>query len=225
MSARNGREGSDRAPAGPTGPAGADSSPEDEFEIIEVVGVNETDPPAVVAHGEGREVPPEEPAGPPPSEDLQEALREKEHYHDLWLRQQAEFDNFRKRTALNAERQRTGVAADLVRCLLPVLDNLERALRHSTREDPLRSGVALIRQQMLEVLGKEGLAPIEAVGARFDPHHHEAVEVRDADGCEEGIVLEEVQKGFTFKDMLIRPALVKVSSGRGGATGAQSAAD
>lgn len=213
MSAGDGGDASDRAGAASKGAGGEAPSADDEIEILEVVGVNETEPPAVPAPPEAHASAPAEPAGAGQAE-LEAAVREKDRYHDLWLRQQAELDNFRKRAERDVERQRANAAADLVRRLLPVLDSLERAIRSSTGDDPMRRGVELIHQQMLDSLIKEGLRVIETRGERFDPHRHEAVEVLDAEGCEEGVILEEMQKGFMYNDRLIRPALVKVSSGR-----------
>ncbi|HZM71200.1 MAG TPA: nucleotide exchange factor GrpE [Candidatus Cryosericum sp.] len=197
-------------------------SADDEIEILEVEGINETERPTIVVPAEIRAAVPAEPAGPSQA-DLEEAVREKERYHDLWLRQQAEFDNFKKRADRDLERQRANAAADVFRRLLPVLDNLERALENSAGDDPLRQGVSLIHQQMLDTLAKEGLETIAAKGERFDPSRHEAVEMVDAEGREEGVILEVVRKGFMHKDRLIRPALVKVSSGRGAAGPARSA--
>ena len=213
MAARKGGEGSGRAASGPKpkGPAAGDSAADDEFEILEVTGVNETEELEGAKHEESAPPPPAEPPPSRPSEELKEALREREHYHDLWLRQQAEFDNFRKRSEREGERQRSNAAADLIRRLLPVLDNLDRAIRTSAGDDPLREGVVLIRQQLVDLLGKEGLQAIASLGAPFDPHRHEAVEVLDVPGCEAGMVLEEMQTGYMFKDRLIRPTLVKVS--------------
>jgi molecular chaperone GrpE len=226
MSARSGGDGSERAGAARSGgaPGGAprpEGSADDEIEILEVVGVDETGAAAPDRFGAPAESS-VAPAGPSQA-DLDQAVREKERYHDLWLRQQAEFDNFRKRAERDVERQRANAAADLLRSLLPVLDSLERALRSSAGDDPMRRGVELIHQQMLESLAKEGLEVIATLGERFDPALHEAVEVLDAEGCEQGVIVEEMQKGFVYKERLIRPALVKVSSGRGRTAGARTA--
>jgi molecular chaperone GrpE len=190
------------------------SSTDDEFEILEVEGFNETEP---------MEAPPIDPdpvalSDEPPADaaELEAALRDKERYHDLWLRQQADFANYRKRVDRDVERICTGALADLVRLLLPVLDNLERALsadEPGDRENPMRRGVELILKEMLDVLGKQGLRAVASVGSPFDPNQHEAVEVQAADGIEDGIVIETMQKGYIFQERLIRPALVKVSSG------------
>ena len=218
MPTRGKRKGEERARqefperAAPPSPAPQE---DDAIEILEVVGVDETT-------GEVRETPRPgrhdaaagEPAGEPAA-DLREAVQEKEKYHDLFLRAQAEFENFRKRVDKDAQLLRAAATADLVLRLLPVIDNLERALLTAQgKDDPLRRGVDLIHQQLRDALAKEGLAPIDAVGSTFDPHRHEAVEVRDVPGFEQGMVLEELQKGYTLNGRLLRPALVKVASGR-----------
>jgi len=208
----------------PTDPPEQGSSGQDEeepIEILEVVGVDETTgavkkgtPPA--AHPSGRGTQPPEPVGDTLAYQLEEALRDKDKYYDLLLRKQAEFDNFRKR--IERERAESGLAGarEVLQRLLPVLDNIERALRTSeASNDPLRKGVELVHQQFLDLLKKEGMQPIDALGARFDPRLHEAVEVLDVPGFEADMILEEMQKGYTFNDRLLRPALVKVASGQG----------
>lgn len=221
MSASGGRKSGERSPKRPADPPRAPEAPADEdaIEILEVVGVDETT---------GREARPAEGAagadsGPAPraassseaARDLQEALRAKDRYYDLLLRTQAEFDNFRKRTDKEREELRATAAADLVRRLLPVLDNLERALLTSEGSDhPLRQGVALTRQQLLDVLRRGGVQPMDTLGARFDPTLHEAVEVVDIGGFEQGMILEEMQKGYLFHGRMLRPAMVRVASGK-----------
>src|SRR5262249_40399717 len=104
---------------------------------------------------------------------------------------------------------------DLLKRFLPILDNMERALKASEgSKDPLFKGIELVHQQFLDLLKKEGVQPIDALGARFDPRLHEAVEVRDVPGFEADVVLGEMQKGYTFNDRLLRPALVRVTSGK-----------
>jgi molecular chaperone GrpE len=213
MSARAGGKRKDRISATNGGADEAAPPPDDEIEILEVVGVNETE--RVSPESLPESAPPQEPQDAGASADLEDARRERDRYHDLWLRQQADFDNLRKRAEREAGQRRIADAADLVCRLLPVLDNLERALRASgERDDPLRSGLALIHQQMFDLLGKEGLAPVPTVGTRFDPERHEAVDVVETGDADEGTILEEMQKGYTFKDRLIRPALVRVATGR-----------
>jgi len=211
-------------PRKPTDPPEAEGPGQDEeepIEILEVVGVDETtgavkrgrergDPASGAASGdEGRRA-------ADLSRQLDDARGEKDKYYDLLLRKQAEFDNFRKR--MEREREESGGAAarDVLKRLLPVLDNMERALRASEgSKDPLYKGIELVRQQFLDLLKKEGVQPIDALGARFDPRLHEAVQVVDVPGFEADMILEEMQKGYTHNDRLLRPALVKVASGKG----------
>src|SRR5262249_55628326 len=97
--------------------------------------------------------------------------------------------------------------------LLPILDSLERAIGSpGWGDDGLRQGVALTLQQMLEILARDGLKPVDSKGARFDPQFHEAVELVPGSGAPEGTVVEEMQRGYLLRDRLIRPALVKVAA-------------
>ena len=193
---------------------------EDPIEILEVVGVDETT---------GAEAPPAERPARVPAEarkrrssdnpdlerELEEIRRDKDKYYDLLLRKQADFDNFRKRMERERNESWAAAARDLLKRFLPILDNMERALKASEgSKDPLFKGIELVHQQFLDLLKKEGVQPIDALGARFDPRLHEAVEVRDVPGFEADVVLEEMQKGYTFNDRLLRPALVRVTSGK-----------
>jgi molecular chaperone GrpE len=199
----------------PPGPAGDEAPDDDPIEILEVVGVDETTGAEVEDPAAGR---PEGAGAPHRAGDpqaLNEALKEKDKYYDLLLRKQAEFENFRKRMEKERDEFRQNATVDLVKRLLPVLDNLERAIGTGQHGgvDALHQGVALIHQQILEVLRKEGVQTLEALGAPFDPRLHEAVEVLAGTGFEPGVVMEEVQKGYILNDRLLRPALVKVSAG------------
>jgi len=207
-----------RKPTPQPEPEGDDlpASGDDEIEILEVTGVNETERPLDV-------IPPMEidpavtpdPAAAAEHAALEEALavarRERDQKQDQALRAQADLDNLKKRLEREAAERRLTDAATLFRRLLPVLDNLERALGAAgDRDDPLRNGVALIHQQLIEAMGKEGLQPIETVGAVFDPARHEAVDMVAAPGRPPGTILEEMQKGYTLRERLVRPALVRV---------------
>lgn len=212
---------------------GAPSGADDEIEILEVTGVNETerdiDPVLPID--------PEPPAASATSEEhkaleqaFEKAARERDQNQELRIRAQADLDNMKKRFEREAAERRLTDAVTLFRRLLPVLDNLERALGAAPdRDDPLRNGVALIHLQLVEAMAKEGLQPIEAVGAPFDPSRHEAVEMVAAPGQPAGVVLEEMQKGYLLKDRLVRPALVRVAAGApsgdvsGGAAGHRAA--
>jgi molecular chaperone GrpE len=225
MSARKGRkrDEQDAVPPG-TAPEPAPSS-DDEIEILEVTGVNETETPErdhpIVAPPA-----PVEAVAQASAAELEEAIRERDRLHDLAQRQQAEFDNFRKRADRDAAQRRLTDAADLIRRLLPVLDNLESAVAAAAggADDPVRRGLELIQKQMLDLLGKEGLSVIATVGTRFDPARHEAVEVVRGDAADDGAILAEMRKGYMYKDRLIRAALVRVASGEGASGESHAAA-
>jgi molecular chaperone GrpE len=140
-----------------------------------------------------------------------ELRRERDALQDRLLRTAAEFDNYRKRV----ERDRREVAElavfDAVRDLLPIIDNLERALRASAEEDPLRKGVELIHGQMMDLLRRRGVTPIEALGTDFDPNIHEAVAHEDSEAHRDGEVMDELQRGYRLGDRLLRASMVKVA--------------
>jgi len=136
---------------------------------------------------------------------------EKADLADRLLRARAEFDNARRR----AERERSEflqfAAMDLVKDVLPVLDDFERALKVETGDRNYAKGVELIYQRLYETLKKLGLEPIEAAGRQFDPNLHQAVERVETDEAEDHTVLGEFQKGYNFKGKLLRPAMVRVA--------------
>ena len=216
MSARKGRKRDDQDAEPSIGAPEPAPSSDDEIEILEVTGVNETETPER-DHASPLAPTLVEPVAQATAADLEEAIRERDRYHDLSQRQQAEFDNFRKRADRDAAQRRLTDAAELIRRLLPVLDNLESALAASGghADDPVRRGLELIQKQMLDLMGKEGLTVIGTVGTRFDPARHEAVEVVRGDAAHDGMILAEMRKGYMFKDRLIRAALVRVASGEG----------
>lgn len=133
---------------------------------------------------------------------------------DQLLRARAEFDNYRKRMARDAERTRKLAAERLLRELLPVLDNLEMALLHAADpEDGLAQGVGMVLKQLSAALSAEGLQPIEALAAPFDPNVHEALTQEPSEETPAGHVLREFQRGYTLGDFVLRPAKVVVSAG------------
>src|SRR6185312_12573728 len=143
-------------------------------------------------------------------EPLARAQRERDEYLDLARRAQADFENYRKRAAKEAaaagERARSG----LVRELLPVVDNLERALASAVEgEQHLAEGVRLVHSELIAVLERNGVHQFDPVGERFDPTEHEALSVRN-DG-EPGVVLEVVERGYRANGAVLRPARVVVS--------------
>lgn len=174
----------------------------------------------------GAELPPEptEPASrtavgteDQPQTDSQEELqRERDRYYDLLLRKSAEFDNYRKRTERERLNLTEAAASDLIQELLPLVDDLERALKSDPGvegAEPYRRGVELIHRQLTEVLRKRGVRPIEALGADFDPYYHQAVAHEPAQGRRDGEIVEEFRRGYMLGDRLLRPSMVKVAKG------------
>jgi molecular chaperone GrpE len=130
---------------------------------------------------------------------------------DRHLRLLADFDNFRKRAERELEERTRYVLAEPIRELLPVLDNLERALSAQGSEGDLIRGVEMIARQFLDVLRRFGVEQVPAVGAPFDPRRHEAVMRVESPEVAEPTVVEELQRGYLLRDRLLRPALVKVA--------------
>jgi molecular chaperone GrpE len=136
---------------------------------------------------------------------------EKAELEDRFRRAAAEFDNARRR----AERDRSDflqfAAADLVRNLLPVLDDFERALQTETADKEYAKGVEMIYTRFYDALKRIGLEPIDTRGKMFDPNQHEAVQREHTDDAEDQAILGELQRGYNFKGKLLRPAWVKVA--------------
>jgi molecular chaperone GrpE len=146
-----------------------------------------------------------------PPDPLEEVRRERDALQDRLLRTAAEFDNYRKRMDRERRDLAEYTAGEAIKDLLPIIDNLERALQANAQDDPLRKGVELIHMQMLEILRRRGVTPIEALGADFDPNVHEAVTQEESAQHREGEVMEELQRGYKVGDRLLRPAMVKVA--------------
>ncbi len=135
-------------------------------------------------------------------------LTEKEN---RYLRLQADFENFRRRTRQEKEELAAVVTQNLLKDLLPFLDNFERALAAEASDaDSLKSGVEMIYKQLVEALKKEGLTYIETEGKTFDPNFHQAVMRVQDDTKEDGAIAAELQKGYMVKDRVIRPSMVQV---------------
>jgi molecular chaperone GrpE len=130
---------------------------------------------------------------------------------DRMLRLRAEFDNARRRFERERADFRQYAAMEAVREILPVLDDFDRALKHETADREYARGVELIYQRMTESLKKLGLEPIETEGQSFDPNIHEAMQREHTEDAEDQAILGELQKGYTFKGKLLRPAWVKVA--------------
>lgn len=139
-----------------------------------------------------------------------------EHY-DRFLRVQAELENYKKRV----EREKSSLVKygneELIKAILPVIDNLERAINHPSGEnsdglsDGLKEGIKITLNQLLQVLEKFGVTPVPSVGERFDPSKHEAMMQVESTDHEPNTVVAELQKGYFLNDRLIRPAMVSVA--------------
>lgn len=154
--------------------------------------------------------------GPGPAVDVDEIQRQRDEYYDLLLRKSAEFENYRKRVDRDRQAASEAAAADLLADLLPLVDDLERALNADPGEEAVeayRRGVELIHSQLLDVLRKRGVRPIEAVGADFDPYYHQAVVHEPAEGRRDGEITEEFRRGYMLGERLLRPSMVKVAKG------------
>jgi molecular chaperone GrpE len=138
-------------------------------------------------------------------------MGENQELTNQMLRLQADFENFKRRTRQEREELLKYSNMELVSKLLPVLDNFERALEtKDAQSESFAQGMALIYRLLIETLGKEGLQPMNSEGAEFDPNMHDAVMHEPSDGHEENAVICELQKGYLFKEKLLRPAMVKV---------------
>ena len=139
--------------------------------------------------------------------------REKDALQDRLLRTAAEFDNYRKRVDRDRRDQAETAMADALGDLLPIMDDLERALQAPAGDEAnaFRKGVELIHRQMTELLRKRGVKPIDAVGLDFDPRVHQSVIHEVSLEHREGEVMEELRRGYMLGDRLLRPAMVKVA--------------
>lgn len=161
---------------------------------------------------------------PAPEVDITEGAEEDDRIAELmkladenqqrYLRAQADFDNFRRRTTKEREELAQYASMKLLGQLLPVVDNFGRAIEAAKAGgdgESFSKGVDMIFRQLEGVLDAEGLKPMDVVGQPFNPEFHQAIMQVESDEYEEGIVVEEVQKGFMLKDKVLRPAMVKVS--------------
>ena len=136
---------------------------------------------------------------------------ERDEVKELLLRRQAEFDNFRKRTEKERSDYLQYAGMELVREMLPILDDFDRALKVEAGNAEYSKGVEMIYSRMYEALKKVGLEPIATTGQMFDPHLHQAVERVETKDAADGTILGEFQRGYNFKGKLLRPSMVKVA--------------
>ncbi|HEX5836928.1 MAG TPA: nucleotide exchange factor GrpE [Anaerolineales bacterium] len=142
---------------------------------------------------------------------LKEAEAKAAEYKDGWARAQADFQNYKKRLERDHELTYTAMKGDIVKKILPVLDDLERALQNRPADNAWASGIELIARKLQNVLDSEGIKKIDAEGKEFDPNFHEAISHEPADGVKSGFVIGVVQNGYMLGERVIRPAMVRVA--------------
>lgn len=149
---------------------------------------------------------------PVPQVDYERLQNERDQLLDRLARLQAEFDNYRKRESRERAEYRDYALSNAIEQFLPVLDNFQLASRAQGSIEQLRSGVDLIVRQMEEIVRALGVQPVATVGAKFDPRVHEAIEKVERDDVPDQQVTDEVRRGYTLRERLLRPALVRVAS-------------
>ena len=152
-----------------------------------------------------------------PADPLAETQAEAARLKDALLRTAADYDNFRKRTRRELEEARRSGREDLLRTLLPVFDNLERAIQSGQRTSDVKAmteGLTMVGRQFTDALGREGIARVATVGRAFDPSVHEAIQQVETSEHQAGTVIAEVQPGYTQGERLLRAAMVVVARGK-----------
>jgi molecular chaperone GrpE len=147
--------------------------------------------------------------------ELQKLKSERDALLDRLARAQAEFENARRRAAKEQQEYRDFATSDAIKSLLPVIDSFERALQVKSEGSEFRSGIELIYKQLQDALAKLGVHAIAAKGEPFDPRYHEAIEMVETTDVPDHAVLDELQRGYKFKDRLLRPAMVRVAKNPG----------
>jgi molecular chaperone GrpE len=151
------------------------------------------------------------------SDPLAAAQAEAARMKDAWLRSAADFDNFRKRARRELEDARRGGREDLLKAVLPVFDNLERAIQSAKRAADVKAvsdGLSMVQRQFVDALGREGITRVPTVGCAFDPGVHEAIQQVETADHAPGTVIAEVQPGYTQGDRLVRAAMVVVAKAK-----------
>lgn len=174
---------------------------------------DEIPPPIVADHGSGGSAV-EADGSDDAISNLQSDL---DRFRDLALRTQADFENYKKRSAREKDDAIKYANSSLLERLLPIIDNFELGLsaaRGEGEQSPVFSGMNMVLKQLSDFLAENGLRPIEAVGHKFDPNLHEAIAHEPSDRVPEGKVIRQTRRGYRLKDRLLRPAMVVVSSGK-----------
>ncbi len=188
--------------------------------------VGDPPPPAVAEASSGAVPPTGSPAGEAEGADVEKDLAvlladaeaKRDEYLDIARRAQADFENYRKRMAAEVQAAALRGKAEVARGVVPVLDDLERALQaagldpEGDSDDPLAHGVLLVFRNLRETLGRNGIEVVDPQGEKFDPNFHEALSTVEVAGAEAGVVVEVMQKGYRFEGHLIRPAMVVVAA-------------
>jgi molecular chaperone GrpE len=207
----------DDLPEDPNDRAGSKGNGQDDDDEIYIKVIDVDDPYAdsLELEEQGLEVAPQ-PAAAQIAElekQLLELRREKDDVHDRLLRKHADFENFRKRAEKEKKEYQMFALSDFMYELLAILDNFERAFSHAEEQvnTDYHKGILLIYRQLKDLLEKKGLKAIETIGRVFDPNYHEAITREARDDVPENTILEEFQKGYFFREKLLRPAMVKVS--------------
>jgi molecular chaperone GrpE len=161
-------------------------------------------------------------SAPEAGDPLAQAQAEAAKLKDAWLRTAADFDNFRKRSRRELDEARRGGREEVLRALLPVFDNLDRAIQSSVRSSDMKAmvdGLSMVHRQFVDALGREGITRVPTVGKAFDPSIHEAIQQVDTDEHPPGTVIAEVQSGYSQGERLLRAAMVVVARGKSAESG------
>ncbi|MFZ2490889.1 MAG: nucleotide exchange factor GrpE [Thermoanaerobaculia bacterium] len=186
-------------------------APDDDTYVIEDSGASVED-----IEREMHEAAEEAVAGKPGATDpdaIAAAQQEAQELRDRYVRVLADFDNFRKRSEREKQDFFKYALGGIMKDLLPVIDNFDRALEHAEEGDDFHKGVLMIYKQLFDTLQKNGLKPVDEAGIRFDPNVHEAVVREDDPTVPSHTVVAVLQKGYFLHDRLVRPAMVKVAVG------------
>jgi len=163
-----------------------------------------------------------------PVDPVAEAKAETLRFKEQWMRSAADFDNFRKRSRRELEDTRKAGREELLKDLLPVFDNLERAMtsaERATEVKPVSDGLKMVLRQFVDTLGRSGITKVPTVGQQFDPGLHEAIQQVETDEHPPGTVVAEVQPGYLQGDRLIRAAMVVVAKPKASATSGEESPD
>ena len=180
--------------------------------VQEAAGEVKPETEAAVTEPEAPEKEAEAAKAPAEPTELEKALKAQAQEHDQYLRLAAEYDNFRKRSQREKDAIYQNAVADTAKKLLPVYDNLERALKNDTTDEAFKKGVEMTMTELLKIMEGLGIKPFGAAGEPFDPEKHNAVMHIDDESMEENSIAEVFQSGFTLGERVIRFAMVKVAN-------------